>query len=96
MHCDRAPYFVLAVWSHQFWSAASLIMTTIDAWKDSGFAAVAKSYLQWLPGETGLRRDIDESGDLVMRRMGSSERRELVAKLGEVAWFDPQTRGPRL
>src|SRR5688500_8275962 len=28
--CARLPYFVLGFWSHQFWSAASMIMTTSD------------------------------------------------------------------
>src|SRR5688572_32490893 len=28
LHCARVPYCVLAVWSHQFWSHASMIITT--------------------------------------------------------------------
>jgi hypothetical protein len=71
-------------------------MVVVDAWKESGFAAVAKSYLQWLPTETGVRRDIDGNGDLMVRRMGDVERRPLVPKLAEIAWLDPETRGPRL
>lgn len=71
-------------------------MVTVDAWQESGFAAVAKSYLQWLPTSPGLRRDIDENGDLLLRQMGKVDRRVLVEKLAEVAWFDPDTRGPRL
>jgi hypothetical protein len=73
-------------------------MVMLDAWRESGFAAVAKSYLQWLPSESGLRREIDENGDLLLRRTGKAqvERRALVAKLGQAAWLDPETRGPRL
>jgi biotin-(acetyl-CoA carboxylase) ligase len=71
-------------------------MVGVDAWKESGFAAVAKSYLQWLPTETGVRRDIDENGDLMVRRMGNVERRPLLPRLAEAAWLDPQTHGPRL
>jgi biotin-(acetyl-CoA carboxylase) ligase len=73
-------------------------MVVLDAWKESGFAAVAKSYLQWLPSESGLRREIDENGDLLLRRAGKVqvERRSLVAKLAEPAWLDPETRSPRL
>jgi biotin-(acetyl-CoA carboxylase) ligase len=71
-------------------------MVVVDAWKESGFAAVAKSYLQWLPTEAGVRRDIDANGDLMVRRMGNVERRPLLPKLAEAAWLDAQTRGPRL
>jgi biotin-(acetyl-CoA carboxylase) ligase len=77
-------------------SFARHFMVIVDAWKETGFAAVAKSYLQWLPTEPGMRRDIDENGDLLVRRMGNVERRPLVAKLAEVAWLDPETGGPRL
>ena len=45
-------------------------MVVLDAWKESSFAAVAKSYLQWLPPESGLRRNIDDNGDLLLRRTG--------------------------
>ena len=71
-------------------------MVALDAWQETGFGAVAKSYLQWLPVSAGVRRDIDENGDLLLRQMGKVERRELVPKLAEVAWLDPETRGPRL
>jgi biotin-(acetyl-CoA carboxylase) ligase len=71
-------------------------MVALDAWQESGFAAMAKSYLQWLPTDSGVRRDIDENGDLLVRRAGKVERRELLARLKEVAWLDPETRGPRL
>src|SRR5262245_18989358 len=71
-------------------------MVALDAWQESGFAAVARNYLQWLPTSPGLRRDIDENGDLLLRQMGKIDRRVLVEKLAEVAWFDPDTRGPRL
>jgi hypothetical protein len=79
-------------------SFARHFMSALDAWNEQGFGAVAKSYLQWLPREQGVRRDIDENGDLLVRRMGKveAERRPLIAKLAETAWFDPQTRGPRL
>jgi hypothetical protein len=77
-------------------SFARHFMVVLDAWKESGFAAVAKSYLQWLPTEPGLRRDIDQNADLMVRRGAKVERRPLVPKLAEVAWLDPETRGPRL
>jgi biotin-(acetyl-CoA carboxylase) ligase len=79
-------------------SFARHFMTAVDAWNEKGFSAVAKNYLQWLPIEKGVRRDIDDNGDLLVRRMGKAEaeRRQLIPKLSEVAWLDPQTGGPRL
>ena len=53
-------------------SFARHLMVAIDAWQQDGFAAVAKDYLQRLPREQGLRRDIDENGDLLVRRMGAA------------------------
>ena len=79
-------------------SFARHFMTVLDAWNEKGFATVQKSYLQWMPTEQGVRRDIDENGDLLARRTGKvdPERRRLIPKLAETAWFDPQARGPRL
>jgi hypothetical protein len=47
--------------------------------------------------EQGIRRDIDEDGDLLIRRMGKVEvsKKKLLPRLGESAWFDAATRGPR-
>jgi hypothetical protein len=58
---------------------------------------VAKGYLQRLPSEQGVRRDIDENGDLLIRRMGKVEavRKKLLPRLDQPAWFDAKTRGPR-
>lgn len=77
-------------------SFARAFMVVLDRWQEAGFAAVEKSYLQWLPVESGLRRGINESGDLLLRRLDKPEERRLVPKLQEVAWLDPETRGPRL
>lgn len=80
-------------------SFARHLMVMLDAWQAQGFAAVAKSYLQHLTAaEGGIRRDIDENGDLLLRRMSKAEveRHELVPSLASPSWLDPQTRGPRL
>jgi biotin-(acetyl-CoA carboxylase) ligase len=75
------------------------LMALVDAWHEEGFAAVSRSYLPRLAAaqEKGLRRDIDENGDLLVRRMGKVEveRRRLLPALETPAWFDPATRGPR-
>jgi hypothetical protein len=58
---------------------------------------VAKSYSERLPREQGIRRDIDDNGDLLVRRMGNAEliREKFLPRLAQPAWFDPQARGPR-
>jgi hypothetical protein len=75
------------------------LMMTFDSWQEQGFAAVAKTYLSRLApgGEKGLRRDIDENGDLLLRRMGHAdpERCRLASALKTPSWLDPHTRGPR-
>jgi biotin-(acetyl-CoA carboxylase) ligase len=72
-------------------------MSAIDTWQDQGFGAVAREYLSRLPAEKGVRRDIDEIGDLLVRRMGKTEveRRKLLPGLREPSWYDPDAKGPR-
>jgi biotin-(acetyl-CoA carboxylase) ligase len=81
-------------------SYARHFMVMLDAWREQGFAAVAKSYLQKLAPESdkGVRRDFDENGDLLLRRPGKTEveRRKLVPALATPTWLDPATGGPRL
>ena len=50
-------------------------MVTLDSWQEQGFAAIAQEYLARLApdGEKGIRRDIDENGDLLVRRMGKND-----------------------
>jgi hypothetical protein len=72
-------------------------MVHTDAWQEHGFGAIAREYLQHLPRDKGVRRDIDESGDLLLRRMGKTEveRRKLMPLLAAPSWLDPKTRGPK-
>jgi biotin-(acetyl-CoA carboxylase) ligase len=78
-------------------SFARHLMVAIDAWQRDSFAAVAKDYLARLPREQGLRRDIDDNGDLLVRRMGKVDvdRRKLRLALATPSWLDPATGGPK-
>jgi hypothetical protein len=78
-------------------SFARHLMVHTDAWQEYGFDAVAKEYVKHLTRDRGLRRDIDESGDLLVRRMGKVEveRKKLLPLLGAPSWLDPKSRGPK-
>jgi len=78
-------------------SFARNLMRVLDAWRESGFAAASKSYLARLAAEQDLRRDIDDNGDLLVRRMGKVEieRCALLPQLAQPAWFDSTSKGPR-
>lgn len=84
--------------SHVVESFARNFMVAVDAWQESGFGAVAKSYIERLPREQGLRRDIDDNGDLLVRRMTSAEveRNALLPRLLEPAWYDSVNKEPRI
>jgi hypothetical protein len=78
-------------------SFARHLMVTIDSWQEQGFAGLAKNYLARLAPKAGVRRDLDENGDLLERRMDKVvvERRELMNALAAPSWLDPATGGPR-
>jgi len=82
-------------------SFARHLMVAIDAWQEKGFDEIAKSYLARLTPEKGVRRDIDETGDLLVRCVAAGpgkaapERRSLVRALAQPSWLDPATGGPR-
>jgi Biotin/lipoate A/B protein ligase family len=78
-------------------SFARHLMVAVDAWQEQGFAEVGRNYLARLAPEKGMRRDIDDNGDLLVRRMGNteSERRALIPALAKPSWLDPKTGGPR-
>ena len=78
-------------------SFARHLMVQFDAWQEFGFKEIAKTYLSRLAPEKGVRRDIDDNGDLLVRRMDKrdAERRPLVAALAKPSWYDPKTRGPK-
>lgn len=76
-------------------SFARNFMVALDGWQETGFAAVARSYLELMPREDGLSRSIAENGDLLERRGGKIERRALLPALQAAQWYDPQTKAPR-
>jgi len=84
--------------SHLVESFARNFMVAVDAWQESGFGAVAKRYIERLPREQGLRREIDDNGDLLVRRMASTdvERNALLPQLREPAWYDSVNKEPRI
>jgi hypothetical protein len=78
-------------------SFARHLMVQFDAWQEFGFNAVANNYLSRLAPEWGVRREIDDNGDLLLQRRdkAQAERRPLVAALAALSWYDPATRGPK-
>ena len=78
-------------------SFARHLMVAIDSWQEGGFGEVAKNYLARLTPERGVRSDIDDNGDLLLRRMAApaAERRSLLRALARPSWLDPATGGPR-
>jgi hypothetical protein len=75
------------------------LMTAFDRWKERGFEAIARDYLERLPkNKAGERRGIDVNGDLLVSLpagSGAPARESLVDALGRAAWYDPQARGPK-
>jgi biotin-(acetyl-CoA carboxylase) ligase len=70
-------------------------MAAVDGWQANGFGPVTRDYVQRLPPKTGLRREIDDNGDLVLRQATGGDKREsLVKALASPSWIDPKTRMP--
>jgi hypothetical protein len=83
--------------SHVVESFARHFMAAVDSWAESGFGAVAKSYLERMRREPGVNCDITENGDLLVRRLGKTDvvRQKFLPRLDRPAWLDPATGGPR-
>ncbi|WP_271573276.1 biotin/lipoate--protein ligase family protein [Bradyrhizobium sp. CCBAU 11361] len=79
-------------------SFARHLMRVIDRWQVDGFDSVARDYLSRVPRERRTVLSIDESGDLLTRRVdtGKVERSDLVKALAKPSWLDPKLGGPRL
>jgi biotin-(acetyl-CoA carboxylase) ligase len=76
------------------------LMTAFDRWKERGFEAIARDYLERLPkNKAGERRGIDVNGDLLVSLPaggGAPARSSLVDALASANWYDRQARGPKL
>jgi Biotin/lipoate A/B protein ligase family len=77
-------------------SFARNFMVALDVWQESGIGAVARSYFDYFEREEGLRRDFDDNGDLLLRRVTASEveRKPLLPYLVAPSWYDPATKAP--
>jgi Biotin/lipoate A/B protein ligase family len=78
-------------------SFARHLMVLTDAWQESGFDVVARSYLTRLPADLGTERTIDGAGDLLVRRKGKLDvkKQRLLPALAAPSWLDPETGGPK-
>ncbi|MEJ0078775.1 MAG: biotin/lipoate--protein ligase family protein [Alphaproteobacteria bacterium] len=78
-------------------SFARHLMVHTDALQEYGFGAIARAYIERLPSETGLRRALDENGDLLIQRDGKRdvERFALIDALAKPSWLDPKAGAPR-
>ncbi|MBR0853292.1 biotin/lipoate--protein ligase family protein [Bradyrhizobium liaoningense] len=78
-------------------SFARYLMRVVDRWQVDGFDSVARDYLSRIPRERQTVLRIDETGDLLTRRVGTGrvERCELVKALARPSWLDPKLGGPR-
>ena len=81
-------------------SFARHLMTAFDRWRERGFTAIARDYLERFPTrKAGEIRGIDVNGDLLVDRPAGREapmRTSLVDALQRATWYDTQARGPKL
>lgn len=77
-------------------SFARQLMVMIDAWQESGFGVVARSYLSRLAAPPGVERTIDGNGDLLVRSTGKPvTKHPLRSALAAPSWLDPATGAPK-
>ena len=78
-------------------SFARNLMVALDAWQEQGFGAVAKTFIERMPRESGLRRSIGDNGDLLIQRTAKPgiERLPFLSQIETPTWLDPATKAPR-
>ncbi|WP_407147044.1 biotin/lipoate--protein ligase family protein [Bradyrhizobium sp. ORS 86] len=79
-------------------SFARHLMRALDIWQTDGFDRIAREFLSRLMREWQACCVVDDNGDLLVRRIGTSraDRRELKRDLLLPSWLDPKLGGPRL
>ncbi len=80
-------------------SFARHLLLQVDRWQSQGFKPIGEQFLSLLPEEKGIRRTIDGSGDLIIRRLlrgDQIERQALLPALSKPQWLDPATGEPWL
>ena len=79
-------------------SFARHLMRAIDGWQVDGFDSIARDFLSRVARERQTLVRIDDSGDLLRRRIGTNttDRSGLVKALTMPSWLDPKLGGPRL
>jgi biotin-(acetyl-CoA carboxylase) ligase len=76
-------------------SFARHLMRVIDHWREAGFAAIAGNYVSRLARSEGVRHDIGDNGELLVRGVGKpAERHRPKPKLDVPSWLDPHSGGP--
>jgi hypothetical protein len=72
-------------------------MSGFETWRERGFKAVARTYLERLPGDdAALRRGLDVNGDLLVDAPAGLVRTPLLDALATPAWYDAERRMPCL
>jgi biotin-(acetyl-CoA carboxylase) ligase len=73
------------------------LMAMVDRCREEGFGEVAKRYLARLTPANGLRREIDQRGDLLVhgQAQAKAERHSIARALATPSWLDPKTGGLR-
>ena len=75
------------------------LMVHVDRWSERGFGPIGRDFLARLTPSEGLKRGIDGNGDLLSHAIGKpgeAERTDFLAAIGQCAWYDPETREPKL
>jgi hypothetical protein len=76
---------------------ARYFLVAVDIWQEQGLDKLTKAYLARLAVAKGLRAEIANNGDLVVRRAGDTtpQRLSLIEALATPSWLDSSTGAPR-
>jgi hypothetical protein len=74
-------------------------MVQVNRWGERGFGPTGRDFLSRMPEAKALKRGIDANGDLLVHAIGEPgepERQDFLAALRRSAWYDAETREPKL